>query len=160
LRGQPLNVPLLDVWKTDELEIKLSVSQEAVATTQFIDISTQVVNRLGEPGELYAELRVGRSSLTSTERSIRIRVTLEPLTSTDTRSRHPSAATKNLMIDGSRTKMTRDLQPGDKETHTVSVMFMAKGQYTFRAIAQELMETPGNEGLTKFSSVLSVQVEQ
>lgn len=93
------------------------------------------------------------------ERPIRLRVTLEPLPSTDTRSRHPSAALKNLLIDGSRTMPTRELQPGEIEAHVVSVMFMAKGQYTFRAVAQEVMEPPGKEGLIKFSSVLTLRAK-
>lgn len=50
LRGQPLNIPLLEVLKKDELEIKLfsSGANDVVSTTEFIDISTELVNRLGE----------------------------------------------------------------------------------------------------------------
>lgn len=93
------------------------------------------------------------------ERPLRVRITIEPLPSTDTRSRHPSAALKNLLVDGSRTKVSETLKPGEGQTHTCAVMFMAKGQYAFRAIAQELTDVPGTEGLIKFSSVLSVHVD-
>lgn len=143
LRGQPLNSHLLDVLKRDELDIKLSINSDAVApptttTEDFIDISTRVTNHLGRP--------------------LRLRITLEPLASPDGKTRQNPAALKNLLIDGNRSKTISALETGSDEIHTVSVVFMAKGAYAFRAVVQELLDTQGQEGLTKFSSVLSVHV--
>jgi hypothetical protein len=56
LRGQVLRPNLLEVLKKDEVEIHLSLSTEGsdkpikvVKTTDFIEISTSIVNRLGKP---------------------------------------------------------------------------------------------------------------
>jgi len=66
-------------------------------------------------------------------------------------------ALKNLLIDGSLyTDLT--LKQGEEGVHIVPLLFLAKGNYGFRAILQEVTE--GSDiGLVKFSSVLEVRVE-
>lgn len=90
------------------------------------------------------------------ERPIGLKITLEPLPTLDGKSRQP-AGLKNLLVDGNRSKTIPHLEPGEKDVHGVSVVFMAKGTYTFRAIAREMGET-GRE-VIKFSSVLVVNVD-
>jgi len=48
LRGQGLRPGLLDVLKKEELGIELSISEVRPRTTDFIDLSTRVNNRLGQ----------------------------------------------------------------------------------------------------------------
>jgi hypothetical protein len=48
LRGQGLRPALLDVLKKEELGIELSVSDEKINTTDFIELTTRVNNHLGQ----------------------------------------------------------------------------------------------------------------
>ena len=68
-------------------------------------------------------------------------------------------ALKNLLIDGS---LTTDLtlKAGEEGTHEVSLLFLARGVYGFRAIVQEVSGgSVLGSGLVKFSSVLEVKVD-
>jgi hypothetical protein len=164
LRGQVLRPNLLEVLKKDEVEIHLSLSTEGsdkpikvVKTTDFIEIFTSIVNRLGKPS-----VSCGlRKTSWFPDRPITLRVTLEPLPSTEPgySRRQPSAALKNLLIDGSVATVLPVLQAGEKGEHVVPVVFLAKGTYAFRAVAQEVHGDGAGEGLIKFSSVLEVAVE-
>lgn len=163
LRGQPLNVPLLDVFKKDELTLQLSCGSEKISTTKFVEIKTEVTNHLGESGPLASspsEKRIANMS----ERTTRLEITLEPLTTpfwaaTDSRHRPSAQGLKNLLIDGRLSRIIPSFPSGGHETHTVSMVFLAKGIYSFRAVAREVAKVPGSEGLIRFSSTLTVNVD-
>ena len=48
LRGQPLNLPLLDVFKKDEITLRISCGPQPITTAEFTEIQTEVTNHLGK----------------------------------------------------------------------------------------------------------------
>jgi hypothetical protein len=51
------------------------------------------------------------------------------------------------------------VQPGETVTHAVGAVFLARGEYGFRAVVEDADAEEGGETRTRFSPVLHVKVE-
>lgn len=110
----------------------------------------------------------------SVERPIRPYVRLEPLPSSSSdsswtspttvprrpTSTQPIAPRRNLAFDGTLARTLPLLQPGAEANHTVGVLFLASGNYSFRAAVEEvdLAATSEDPPNIRFSPILHVDV--
>lgn len=109
-----------------------------------------------------------------TERLIQPLVRLEPLPSSSTdsswavttpssrrpTSSQPTLPTRNLAFDGILSTTLPQLHPGEKVEHSVGVIFLASGSYSFRAAIEEVDLAVSSEALphVHFSPLLHVDV--
>ena len=174
LRHLGLSRDMLDVLRTDDLGIKLEMEGEAVPG-EMVGIVLTVTNRMGKfPFDFQ-----GQSSCI--DRPFRPLVRIEPLpsTSTDTswatnrptqpaankrQSTQPQVTTKNLVVDGLLSAPLPLLHPGKEASHSVSVVFLARGTFAFRAAIEEISLPTDTETISeedspiRFSPLLKVIV--
>ena len=168
----------LGVLRLDDVEVSVGISPrgtKVIRTTDFADISITVTNNLGMSLPV---IRTSSTSLTpTTARPIQPYVRLEPLpsSSADTSwastnispSRRPASVgssavpARNVAFDGTLTRVLSPLQPGETGRHDLGVIFLASGDYAFRAALEEVdLSITKEETVPKvrFSPVLHVKV--
>ncbi|ORY31418.1 TRAPP II complex [Naematelia encephala] len=143
LRDQIFSPALLDVFKTDDVDISLDIldrqGNKNIESNDFVDLCVKVTNRL--------------------ERPFRPLIHIEPLSSSSTDSSWASASTtpapipprrppssihtqnqphRNILFDGTLTNLFPLLQPGQTGQRQVGVVFLASGTYAFRAAVEEV----------------------
>ena len=75
-------------------------------------------------------------------------------------STHPHSSTRNLAFDGILSRVLPLLDPGEETEHSVGVVFLASGKFTFRAVVEEVKgeNTDNAEPKVRFSPLLQVDV--
>ncbi|ORX40220.1 transport protein Trs120 or TRAPPC9 TRAPP II complex subunit-domain-containing protein [Kockovaella imperatae] len=162
LRDQVFTASLLEVYRSDDLEIEIEISSrdaERLITGEFIDITVRLTNRLEIPYQPFVRLEA-LPTLNS-----------EPSWAQSTPARRPPSGAppvhnlKNVILDGCLGQVLPLIQPGESSTHSLSAIFLAAGSYSFRAAVDEVVFQARDSGdevkpppRVRFSPLVTVNV--
>ncbi|WVN88627.1 uncharacterized protein L203_103838 [Cryptococcus depauperatus CBS 7841] len=163
LRGQPLSPDLLPILKPDTVNVNIHLKTRDRGSLQvhamnFVDLVIEIVNNTG--CTFYPHIHLEPLPSSSTDHSW---ASLKPIVHPISSKRH-SSPHKNILFDGLVSSSLPSLKQGEKTTYKVGMMFLAVGEYGFRAAVEEF--NPGNKGYSTpenakkvwFSPLLSVDV--
>lgn len=168
MRNQDLGIGMMDVLRVEQVYVKLKIG-ENVKAGEFVDIQVEVENRLGT----FHSLHVNGCHADILEHRLRCEIRLEPISPSEKISniqnhRHSQSITsaplpRHVIIDGVLSATLTPLAKGEKGSHGVSAIFLAEGNFEFRATVLELplIDEDGKElgqGRIWSSQIVSVQV--
>ncbi|WVF69319.1 hypothetical protein IAT40_004095 [Kwoniella sp. CBS 6097] len=145
LRDQYFAPSLLDVFKSDGVEIRVTHANEgqSVQAMDFVDVSVKITNNLERPFRPYVHLAPLPSSHTDTSWA-QTSQSHPPLASARPTSLVPSQQVqnnKNVLLDGLSSAALDVLQPGETAEWTVGACFLVSGNYGLRAAVEQLSQS-------------------
>ncbi|EIW73613.1 hypothetical protein TREMEDRAFT_26647, partial [Tremella mesenterica DSM 1558] len=158
LRHLHLSSEHLGVFRKDDLDLILMLHQNdkpclIARTCEKIDLSLKIINRLERSFRPLMRIESlpsssSDSSWASIEPTVNRRYSIQP---------HVS---RNILMDGSQMTILPLLEPDGRADHTISIIFLASGTYSFRGAVEEILPDDGEETKVRFSPLLIVKVEE
>ncbi|WRT67660.1 uncharacterized protein IL334_004632 [Kwoniella shivajii] len=150
LRTQYLSSSLLDIIRSDQIEIKLALKglkeSGVVGPMEFIDVQVEVTNKLERPFRPYLHVSPLPSSPTDQSWTQPIYNQRHSIQAMNTSSMNTNANTpKNVLFDGLSSAPLPLLQPDETITYNIGLTFLCLGKYGLRAAVEEIQDEAVNK---------------
>jgi hypothetical protein len=158
LRSVTFIPEFLRVFRLSEVEISLSIHRKNNATRQkdknhfivspneFVDLSIRISNRSGKQDPSFTTDKLYKQYLLLAERSLRLLLQIDLLPPPDEleprHSLRPSSLeilSRHVILDGVTSFPSRWLSPGEAETVSRPICFLAEGRFSFGCSAVEIV---------------------
>ncbi|WWC70625.1 uncharacterized protein I206_104576 [Kwoniella pini CBS 10737] len=163
LRDQYFGPDLLDIFKSDEIQIHLSLDSDdknKVNVMDFVNLNVEVTNKFEYPFRPFIHISPlptshSDNSWTQTQSTIQ-RNSLQFPTNNDNNS-----ISKNILFDGLSSTILPLLQNNEKYTYTLGMTFLSLGKFGIRVAVQQVESDFDDEKDQKiwFSEILDVLVK-
>ncbi|OCF62347.1 hypothetical protein L486_02015 [Kwoniella mangroviensis CBS 10435] len=167
IRDQLFSSSLLDILRSDEIDITLSLDREGdkVNVMDFVNLEVKVTNNLERPFRPF--IHISPLPTSSTEQLWTESPThQQPKHRNSFQPQPPTTTSKNVLFDGIASTILPLLSPGESVRWKIGVVFLALGKYGLRVAVEEvplidprIEEDEEKEKKIWFSSVLNVIVE-
>nr|XP_019045803.1 hypothetical protein I302_06194 [Kwoniella bestiolae CBS 10118]OCF24733.1 hypothetical protein I302_06194 [Kwoniella bestiolae CBS 10118] len=165
IRDQLFSSSLLDIFRSDEIDIQLSLDgvNEMVDVMEFNNLSVTITNNFERPFRPFIHI-----SPLPTSSSEQLWTDPHPPSHQQPAQRNsfqpppPTSMSKNVVFDGLTSTVLPLLQPSEQITWSTGVVFLSMGRYGLRVAVEEVLEKEQGEEQEKkiwYSSVLDVAVE-
>ncbi|WWC88812.1 uncharacterized protein L201_003725 [Kwoniella dendrophila CBS 6074] len=175
LRGQSFSPSLLDIFKSDDIQIQLSLDNEnknKVEAMEFVGLNVEITNQFDRPFRPFIHIsplptssqdQLWTSTLSSVAQDQR-----QQQQQRNSFQQQPNinvnnamGISKNVLFDGLSSTYLPLLQPKETFKYDLGVTFLSLGKFGLRVAVEEIddNQTEEENGKIWFSSILDINVE-